>query len=255
MLLRSSYNPALNSWFQQQNPIVLSSPEPDFIHRSFKSTTVSLHSSSPSNDSPKKMARASSDSDLHSFSPSKLRNSMSSLLSFVAMEEDVEEEEIESMGLQFLSSGLDGTGGGGKICGGGGGNGDYYDGSDVYYQNMIETNSGNTLILANYAKYLKEVRGDVLRAEEYCSRAIMANPNDGTALSMYADLIWETHKDASRAQSYFDQAIKVSPDNCYVMASYARFLWDADEENEEEEAPCFLSQYFPVAPMAPTSWG
>ncbi|KAJ0799928.1 putative tetratricopeptide-like helical domain superfamily [Helianthus annuus] len=261
MLLRSSSNPALNSWLQQQqNPILLSSPEPDFIHKNFRSPTLSLHSS---NDSPKKISRSSSESDLVSFSVSKRRNSLSgasSLLSSVSVEEDVEAEEIESKGLLFSSSGLDVVvdGGGG---GGGGGGGDGGDGTDVYYMNMIETDPGNSLILANYAKYLKEVRGDVLKAEEYCSRAILANPNDGTALSMYAELIWETHKDASRARSYFDQAVKASPDDCYVMASYAWFLWDADEENEEEEEEEQVSNLnlatheFPIAPMAVASQG
>ncbi|MFS7917158.1 putative tetratricopeptide-like helical domain superfamily [Helianthus anomalus] len=253
MLLRSSSNPALNSWLQQQNPILLSSPEPDFIHKNFRSPTLSLHSS---NDSPKKIARSSSESDLVSFSVSKRRNSLSgasSLLSSVSVEEDVEAEEIESKGLLlFSSSGLDVDEA--VVVDGGGGGGD---GTDGYYMNMIETDPGNSLILANYAKYLKEVRGDVLKAEEYCSRAILANPNDGTALSMYAELIWETHKDASRARSYFDHAVKASPDDCYVMAAYARFLWDADEDEEEEEVSNLnLARHeFPIAPMAVASQG
>ncbi|KAJ0606612.1 putative tetratricopeptide-like helical domain superfamily [Helianthus annuus] len=123
--------------------------------------------------------------------------------------------------------------------------------SDLY--KMLLRSSSNPAL--NYAKYLKEVRGDVLKAEEYCSRAILANPNDGTALSMYAELIWETHKDASRTRSYFDQAVKASPDDCYVMASYARFLWDAEEEEEQVSNLNLATHEFPIAPMAVASQG
>ncbi|XP_065621280.1 uncharacterized protein LOC112019434 [Quercus suber] len=140
---------------------------------------------------------------------------------------------------------------GGRICGGGGGGGGdggdvggsgFFesnnhgsDSTDAYYQNMIEANPGNALLLGNYAKFLKEVRGDFGKAEEYCGRAILANPSDGNVLSLYADLIWQTKKDADLAEIYFDQAVKTAPDDCYVLASYARFLWDAEEEEEDEE--------------------
>ncbi|KAK2966213.1 hypothetical protein RJ640_010030 [Escallonia rubra] len=168
-----------------------------------------------------------------------------------------------------------GAGGGGRICGGAGGGrwdgsegegeGDsgYWDSSkgsdstDVYYQKMIEANPGNSLILSNYAKFLKEVRGDFVKAEEYCGRAILSNPSDGNVLSLYADLIWQTHKDAPRAESYFDQAVKAAPDDCYVMASYAQFLWDTEEEEDGDDRQDESSTYsmsspsfFPGAPIA-----
>ncbi|KAE8699378.1 Detected protein of unknown function [Hibiscus syriacus] len=176
--------------------------------------------------------------------------------------EDQEDSEPESCSIQILfsSSGLDervvddGEGDedgnvlGVEIYGGGddGGGGSRFfesnthgrdtDGTDFYYQKMIEANPGNPLLLGNYAKFLKEIRGDFARAEEYCGRAVLANPSDGTILSLYADLIWENQKDAQRAKSYFDQAVKISPDDCFVLASYAKFLWDAEEEEEHGES-------------------
>ncbi|MCD7449998.1 hypothetical protein HAX54_002715 [Datura stramonium] len=109
-----------------------------------------------------------------------------------------------------------------------------HDSTEAYYKKMIETYPGNALLLANYARFLKEVKGDLGKAKEYCERATVVNPRDGNVLSLYADLIRLTQKDASRAHAYFDQAVKSDPDDCYVVASYARFLWDAEERDEEE---------------------
>ncbi|XP_071722305.1 uncharacterized protein [Rutidosis leptorrhynchoides] len=164
----------------------------------------------------------------------------------VSIHEEEEKMEFFDSGglLGLLVEGGVGSGGG-KICGGdtSGGGSDGEDGknngndhnTDLYYQNMIEANPGNALVLSNYAKFLKEVRGDLSKAEEYCSRAILMNPNDGNVLSMYADLIWNSHKDSVRAESYFDQAVRASPDDSYVLASYARFLWDTEEDEEEDD--------------------
>nr|XP_043617869.1 uncharacterized protein LOC122589625 isoform X2 [Erigeron canadensis] len=126
--------------------------------------------------------------------------------------------EVTNKVLQTAASG--GCGGnGGRVCiGGGHGSGGGSDGgqhhdTDLYYQQLIEANPGNVLLLANYAKFLKEVRCDHKKAEEYYERAILANPNDGHVLSLYADLIWELHKDANRADSYFNQAVETDPND------------------------------------------
>ncbi|KAL1298075.1 hypothetical protein HN51_042497 [Arachis hypogaea] len=153
-------------------------------------------------------------------------------------EDGGEEKERGNRGLQTLVVGGGMGSNGGKICGGSGrvpdGSGWESDKTDAYYQTMIQANPNNALLLGNYAKFLKEVRGDYPKAEEYLERAILANPGDATVLSLYADLIWQIEKDADRAEGYFDQAVKSAPDDCYVLASYAKFLWDAEEEEDKD---------------------
>ncbi|KAL5979776.1 hypothetical protein ACLOJK_041423 [Asimina triloba] len=140
----------------------------------------------------------------------------------------------------FSHSGF-GGGGGDAICGGngggrdGGGDGDGgsgfsdsnnhgHESVDDYYRKMIEANPENGLLLGNYAKYLKEIRGDLDKAEEYCSRAILANPGEGNVLALY------------------------------VMASYAWFLWDAEEDDENEgEASKRASFFHADASSAPVT--
>ncbi|PWA67151.1 Tetratricopeptide-like helical [Artemisia annua] len=105
----------------------------------------------------------------------------------------------------------------------------------AHYQKMLKSNPNDPLLLRNYGKFLHEVEGDVVKAEECYGRAILASPGDGELLSLYGKLIWDTERDGERAQSYFDQAVSVSPDDCMVMGSYAQFMWEAEEDDETNE--------------------
>ncbi|XP_064962865.1 uncharacterized protein LOC135634730 [Musa acuminata AAA Group] len=160
------------------------------------------------------------------------------------------------------------SGGRGRRGSGGGGGGAENDGSgglnpsdsnhgndatDAYYLQMIEADPGNSLILGNYTKFLKEVRGDVAKAQEYCERAILANPSDAGVLALYADLVWETSHDAPRAETYFRRAVQAAPDDCYILASYARVLWDAEEEIETEGVTENSNQSPTLPPIAAAS--
>ncbi|KFK26262.1 hypothetical protein AALP_AA8G224300 [Arabis alpina] len=262
MLLRSASTPLLNSLVHASNP--RDSPiETESVHQIQRHRSVMLSASSSSccyspisahsnDESNKMMKRTASESDLRH-----LTKPTSKFMSGGALMEDVE----EGIGFGLIrTSSYDGDlgfswaleedtevsgGGGGMFHGGGkgrsGGRSDGGDGSqdpnstDVHYRKMIEANPGNGIFLSNYAKFLKEVRKDYLKAEEYCGRAILTNPNDGNVLAMYAELVWKIHKDSSRAENYFNRAVAAAPEDCYVQASYARFLWDAEEEEEEEE--------------------
>ncbi|KAL1551389.1 hypothetical protein AAHA92_19240 [Salvia divinorum] len=246
MLLRSASSPILNSWLHSNNSATGSgsgsSPEPESLPQLARTRSFSMSMSSeegigrvtptrfesdPARRSPRvpKLARVTERREGREVGPS--------ALSTVGCLERQRKPQTLVVG-----GGVGGCGGGG-VCGGGrgsdDGSGPGRESTDVYYEMMIQANPGNALLLANYARFLKEVRGDLAKAEEYCGRAILANPSDGNVLSLYADLIWQTQRDAVRAEAYFDQAVKTDPNDCYVLASYARFLWDAEDDEEEEE--------------------
>ncbi|KAL3362930.1 hypothetical protein AABB24_012298, partial [Solanum stoloniferum] len=261
--LRSSLSPLLKQQYYSCFP-----QEP----KKYLSTLSSL-SQLECNSVQKKMSRVLSETDLNraSSSSSNSRNSRCMALHNLLLpntfgEEDKEDEQIgltnrlmllSNSGLEMVERHeveeekhtraveqlvVDGGGSGGdgrgKKCGGGGGesDGDSSEFSvDLYYTRMIQANPGNSLLLGNYARFLKEVSGNLVKAEEYCERAMLANPSDGNVLSFYADLIWRTHKDVPRANNYFDKAVKVAPNDCYVLASYAHFLWDVEDVEEEKE--------------------
>ncbi|KAG2311306.1 hypothetical protein Bca4012_025734 [Brassica carinata] len=258
MLLRSASTPLLNSLVHVSTPKESPIETIESVHQIQRPRSLTLSSPSSccyspmsihsSDETTRRMKRTASESDLRHLTTTKPPPS-SKFLNGAALMEDVEEgigfgliRSSSYDGGLALSWALEeetevsgGHGGGGILHGGGKGGSDGDDSTDVHYRNMIEGNPGNGMFLSNYAKFLKEVRKDYLKAEEYCGRAILVNPNDGNVLAMYAELVWMIHKDSSRAESYFNRAVAVSPDDCYVQASYARFLWDADEEEGEEE--------------------
>lgn len=121
--------------------------------------------------------------------------------------------------------------------------------TNSYYRKMLEADPRNSLLLGNYAKFLKEVRGDAIGARDYMERAIVENPSDGLLLSLYADLVWQTSKDARRAERYFERAIQAAPHDSHVLASYAHFLWEAEEAEDHGDEDAAPSNHFPIPPI------
>ncbi|XP_010420859.1 PREDICTED: uncharacterized protein LOC104706369 [Camelina sativa] len=273
MLLRSASTPLLNSLVHVSSPRESPIEAAESVHQIQRHRSITLSASSSSSccysptsahssdESARRMKRTASESDLRHLTSTKPPVSSKFLTGGGALMEDMEEGIGFGLGLGLIrTSSYDGDlgmswdleedtevaggGGGGMFHGGSkgrsggrsdGGSDGGDDNTDVHYRKMIEANPGNGIFLSNYAKFLKEVRKDYLKAEEYCGRAILVSPNDGNVLAMYAELVWKIHKDSSRAETYFNQAVAAAPEDCYVQASYARFLWDAEEEEEEEK--------------------
>nr|ACU23958.1 unknown [Glycine max] len=188
-------------------------------------------SSVPKNQQSKKIKERDEGKDPQQKTCMKAKSSIQELFSSLDLDKGLLDHEERGSGKKdsWLQTSVMGGGmgsDGGWICGGcngsgrgsGGGHGKrwgFHEGNDhgrdrteAYYQNMIEANPSDALLLGNYAKFLKEVRDDYPKSKEYLERAILANPDDGHILSLYAELIWQLEKDANRAEGYFDQAIK-----------------------------------------------
>ncbi|XVF89320.1 hypothetical protein PTKIN_Ptkin19aG0120500 [Pterospermum kingtungense] len=207
MLLRSSSTPILKTCIVQSSAAAAAAA--DSVHR-IPSKPISL-TASPIN----RIQRASSDGNMKQYAVRKKQKVPGSPM---GSPKSVKEEDFND-DVRTLS--LVGGGAGGE--GGVEGFGDWDQGKqrmDEYYENMIRTYPGETLLLANYSKFLKEVRGDLVKAEEYCERAVQVNPDDGEILSMYGDLIWANHGDGARAQSYFDRAVEASPNDWYQLCFF-----------------------------------
>ncbi|KAM3269039.1 hypothetical protein P3S67_031003 [Capsicum chacoense] len=278
MLLRSSSSPLLNSWKPKSCG---SSPESDLLpittQQLIRTRSVLMSTSFGPDESPTKHAtNRSRDPAVQKKNINGSKREVKTMVPAMLKDKELgstgvrillsnsglgKSEEDKERGLKTLVAGGvgGGGGGGGRVCGGGGSGGTRdgdgsgsqdsnswhgYKSTDVYYQKMIEAYPRNGLLLANYARYLKEFKGDLKKAAEYGGRATLASPNDGNALSFYADLIWQTQKDAAHANTYFDRAVKSDPDDCYVLASYARFLWNAKEEDLNEAEEEKLSKQF-----------
>ncbi|XP_075474806.1 uncharacterized protein LOC142505626 [Primulina tabacum] len=150
MLLRSYSSTVLNSWLPQK----LKS-EPEFSVRVIPKSR-SLHSIKMSSvsfdDRSKKMAGIASETDLKEIESSRPINSdsYSNLHGFLSITDDEEEDYV-------------GGGGGRRLCGGGSGGSGFRDSNggsesmEIYYQEIIAADPGNSMILSNYARFLKEI--------------------------------------------------------------------------------------------------
>ncbi|KAL3824224.1 hypothetical protein ACJIZ3_020253 [Penstemon smallii] len=274
MLLRSSSTPILNSWLPSSTNGSGSTPEFETLPQLTRARSVCLTTTSFSEE------RNTPTRNVFVSDPGKPKKG-SRLPAKIEDSKDAEFLLLSSCGLgaaeRESSVVVGGGGAGGGTAGGtggGGGNGSDWgppdagsghgrgESTDAYYEMMIKADPGNSLLLSNYAKFLKEVKGDFEKAEEYCGRAILANPSDANVLSFYADLIWHTQKDAKRAEAYFHQAVKMDPNDSYVMASYARFLWESEEDEEEvktqfgiqtNNSPVFFQEESQCPPLATAS--
>ncbi|XP_057536357.1 uncharacterized protein LOC130814277 [Amaranthus tricolor] len=103
--------------------------------------------------------------------------------------------------------------------------------TELVYQNGLNQEPDNVLLLANYAQFLYLVVHDFDRAEQYFKRAVKVEPKDAEAHNKYANFLWQVKNDLWAAEETFLEAISADPSNSYYAANYAHFLWNTGGED------------------------
>ncbi|CAN4095793.1 unnamed protein product [Withania somnifera] len=106
---------------------------------------------------------------------------------------------------------------------------DYFK-TDLVYQIALAHEPYNTLLLCNYALFLKVIARDYNRSEECFKRAVEVEPPDAEVLCQYANFLWTVRKDLLGAEERYQQALAAEPRNPYYTSTYANFLWSTGGE-------------------------
>jgi tetratricopeptide (TPR) repeat protein len=95
--------------------------------------------------------------------------------------------------------------------------------SEEEFQARIRDNPDNPEPLNNYGAYLKDIKRDPVKAEEYYRRALTRDPNFASALNNLANVLWE-RGEYDEADEFYRRAIKASATNILFLVNYANFL-------------------------------
>ena len=107
--------------------------------------------------------------------------------------------------------------------------------ADEFYRRAIVADPNNANTLGNYAVFLKNARKDPGRADEFYRRAIVADPNNANILGNYALFLDDVKKDYEKADEFYRRAVDADPNNANTLGNYALFLDDVKKDSERAD--------------------
>ena len=107
-----------------------------------------------------------------------------------------------------------------------------YDRAEEYYQKALEADPQQAINLGNYAIFLADNRKDYDRAEEYYQKALEADPQNANNLGNYANFLKNIRKDYDRAEGYYQKALEADPQHANNLGNYAGFLLGMGEKEK-----------------------
>ena len=88
------------------------------------------------------------------------------------------------------------------------------------YDSCLQWKPDNLMCLNNYAYYLSESGGDLIKAEEMSYKTIKAEPQNATYLDTYAWILFRQERDAE-AKIYINQTLQCDSDSSAVIVEHA----------------------------------
>ncbi len=110
-----------------------------------------------------------------------------------------------------------------------------HDKAEELYKIALEIEPENTVILSNYATYLKDIRKDYDKAEELYKKAIEIDTEDVSIIGKYANFLDVIRKDYGKAEELYRKAIEIDPENFINFGNYATFLKDIRKDYDKAE--------------------
>lgn len=101
--------------------------------------------------------------------------------------------------------------------------------SEDEFRARLKENPKDPELLNNYGAYLKDIKRDAVRAEQYYRKALDQNPDHAAALNNLANALWE-RGEQDEAQRLYERSVQVSPNNALFLVNYANFLTEARQD-------------------------
>ncbi|MGO9201132.1 MAG: KGGVGR-motif variant AAA ATPase [Limisphaerales bacterium] len=109
------------------------------------------------------------------------------------------------------------------------------DGAEAYYKRAIEVDPKDAGTLGAYAAFLENKRGDKDGAEAYHRRAIEADPKNAHILRAYAGFLANKRGDTDKAEAYYKRAIEADPKSSACLCDYGQLLVGTGRLNDGQE--------------------
>jgi Tfp pilus assembly protein PilF len=109
------------------------------------------------------------------------------------------------------------------------------DRAEEFFKRALELDPKRPIVLGNYANLLLSARRDPDLAEDYYKRALELEPNNPGQVGNYANLLADYRDDTALAEEHYERALQLDPDHAVNLSNYATFLVDVRGDYERAE--------------------